>query len=380
MFKESTPEQALAALKNEPPHKAKEKLEDLIAQNPERIDLHHALTITLLQMGEAQAAKIVSTNALALSEEIRTDMAATMETPLLLSLANAHEDLYEPKLAEQTYQKILSKEADHPYARQRYAYLLLAWGRYEDALTHFSTYIESALDEPGSIDAHKALVKMLAQFERENVHPKNFIEAHRESYVMEFDKIADDLVNKGWYAEAARMNRDEDGSLRPIIPDGARPYAAIRVDVVNPQTGQPGRIGEGPFVVAIENYEMLAQAAFISKWPGYEFDVYVSSVCPWNNLSVHIRMAEVNLLEVVDEYIGDWYEAGYNGAFGQTDRGMLHEVTDPMGIDERSVQYYVDCGRAQQKAVKDLLSRLETLHSRHPIESVLFGRGYLPDC
>ena len=161
MFKESNIEQVLATLQNESPQQAKEKLEELIAQNPERLDLHHALTVTLIQMGEAKAAKIVSTNALALAEDIRTDMAATMETPLLLSLANAHEDLYEPQLAEDVYRKILVKEPDHPYARQRYAYLLLAWGRMEEARNHFSTYIDKSLDEPGAIEIHKKLLEMV---------------------------------------------------------------------------------------------------------------------------------------------------------------------------------------------------------------------------
>ena len=62
---DSIAENALSALKNENPHKAREELENLILQNPDRIDLHHALSITLLRMGEAKAAKLITSHVIA---------------------------------------------------------------------------------------------------------------------------------------------------------------------------------------------------------------------------------------------------------------------------------------------------------------------------
>ena len=47
-----------------------------------------------------------------------------------------------------------------------------------------------------------------------------------------------------------------------------------------------------------------------------------------------------------------------------------------MPIGKDTIVYHVDMGRAETRAVPDLLRRLLVLHSRRPIRSVVFGRGY----
>ena len=56
----------------------------------------------------------------------------------------------------------------------------------------------------------------------------------------------------------------------------------------------------------------------------------------------------------------------------------FHEISVPQVIDEHSVVYYVDCGRAGNQCIDDLLQRLEILHSGIGMNSVVFGQGFLP--
>ena len=285
MLNDATAEKAMAALKQDDPRQAKAELETLIMAEPERIDLRHALATVLLRMGEPKAALLMANEAIKMCQNQQTDTAATLMTPLHLIIANAQEDLYNPAAAHMAYELILEKEPDHPYAQQRLAYLQLSRGRIQAGLAALTTYVEAKADASESIEAHSALFGGINQFLESDIHPKNFIVAHRESYVDAFNHIAKDMIEKGWYAEAAHMHKDENGHLTPIIPDGARPYAAVRVDLVNPENGQPGRIGEGPFVVALEDYEVLSQCPVVCEWPNQPFSTWVSSQCPWNNLN-----------------------------------------------------------------------------------------------
>ena len=75
------------------------------------------------------------------------------------------------------------------------------------------------------------------------------MDAHRGSYVEFFNHHASEMAAKGWIAEAARMRKDDEGNLVPVIAEGARPYAGTRVDLVDPQTGQAGLVGEQPIVL-----------------------------------------------------------------------------------------------------------------------------------
>jgi hypothetical protein len=88
---------------------------------------------------------------------------------------------------------------------------------------------------------------------------------------------------------------------------------------------------------------------------------------------------EAARIDRIDDTIGSWYLAGYNGEFGDGDRGRFHYVTDPEPTGTSAVAYTVDLGRAELRAVSDLLRRLAVLHERHPIRRVLLGEGRLPE-
>ena len=371
-------EKALQAVRAEDPRKAREILEELISQNPDKIDLRHSLAVILLNMGEAHAAHIVCEDAIRMCYEQQSDTAATMMTPILLANAEAFEGMYQPRKAEEQYKKILETEEGHPYAQQRYAYLLFSWGKIDDGLKIMQSYVDGGYDDPEAITAHENLIATIRTYLRNDVHPKEFLQAHRDAYVAEFNTFAEKLESEGWYLEPARMkkNPNGDGFVLIIAEDGPS-YAATRVDAYNPETGQPGRIGEGPYIVGLADYAIMAQSPFVDAWPGKEFPVFVSSRCPWNNLSIQIRVVNENSLEVLDSYIGDWYEAGFHGAFGIPDKeGMFHEIYAEK-VDTHTAAFYVDCGRARFDAVNDLLNRLETMHGQYFIDAVLFGEGKL---
>jgi hypothetical protein len=76
--------------------------------------------------------------------------------------------------------------------------------------------------------------------------------------------------------------------------------------------------------------------------------------------------------------IGDWYVAGWDGAWGSRDGGRFHYISDPeLRRDDRAVVYHVDMGRSSVAAIEDLIRRLEGFHGEHPIAEVILGRGYL---
>ncbi len=370
-------EKALQALRAENPQAALVELKELLREAPHRVDLRHAIATVLLRMGESRAAQQIAQEGLQMAKSQDGPPMETLIAPFQILIANALEDQSRPEEAAVIYQQLLNSECDEAYVRLRYAYLLLGWGRTKDGLQEMQRYLDNGTDDPEALEAHEQLLKDIRKFQDADVHPKVFIEAHRGCYVSEFDQLFERIEKDGWMAEAARMKKDEEGNLVPSIPEGARPYAAIRVDLINPTTLQPGRIGDSPLIVAIEGHETLAQLPLVDQWPDQPFSTYVSSQTPWNNLAIQIRFVG-DSGSVADEAIGAWYEAGFNGAFGAADRGMLHEITDPIYPNIQSVIYYVDLGRAEFTAITDLLQRLSVLHGSHPIASVLLGNGYLP--
>ena len=76
--------------------------------------------------------------------------------------------------------------------------------------------------------------------------------------------------------------------------------------------------------------------------------------------------------------LGDWYRAGFDGAFGSTTGGRFHEASDAEPFGHAVVVHHFDLGRAETTAVADLLRRLTLLHDTHPIAAVLVGRGQVP--
>ena len=371
-------EKAIAAMHMEDTGEAMNAVSRLVAEAPERLDLRHSLATLFLRAGNYPAARETVEEALRMLAAAPPDTASTLRAPLLLLLANAQEEMALPREAEQSYLQLLDQEPGHSYARLRYGYLLVAWGRAREGVEIFEDYAARGEDDPDSLQAHRSLAEGIRAFMDSDTSPENFLRAHMECYVEEFDLLAAKMESQGWHAEAARMTRAEDGSLRPVIAEGARPYAGIRVDLVNPETMQPGRIGEAPLLVGLQGHEALAQLPVVTEWPGgHPFPVYVSSQCPWNNLSIQIRMIG-DPGERADGAVGAWYEEGFNGAFGTGTKGMLHEISEPVFPGPSCVAYYVDCGRAGLSAVDDLLARLGILHASHPLAAVLLGNGQLP--
>ncbi len=371
---------ALKALQEGDPDKARKALKRALKEAPHRLDLRHALAITLMRGGEISAALEQLDAALAAAREQADETAATMMPQLLLARAAACEDSYQPRAAEAAYREVLVHEAGNPRALQGLGHLLLAWGRLEEGLALLRGYIAAGGDGPEYVDAAQGFISAVSRFVDEDLHPRNFLEAHRGSYVEFFDHHAERMEAQGWIAEAARMQRLPDGSIVPVIPDGARPYAAVRIDLVDPSTGQPGQVGDQPMVVALAGYEPLSQAMVLVDWPELPFPVWVSSICPWDQLPVQVLFGyDSDPVQAIDPIIGDWYTAGYNGEYGDTDRGRFHYISDPERIGPRSVLYHVDCGRAELRSIDDLLKRLEILHAPYRIEAVLLGRGFLPE-
>jgi tetratricopeptide (TPR) repeat protein len=372
-------DKALAAVREGEPEDARLALVEALREHPGRTDLVHALAVIQLQLGlpEQALALMAEAEKLARTRAEPSDVAILPQ--LLLVRGAAHEDLYQAAEAEAAYRQILQDDPAHPLATQGLGHLLLAWGRTEDGLAMLQSAIDAGADDPDFLAASTSLIEAIRHFISEDVHPKNFIEAHRGSYVAFFDHHADEMAEKGWIAEAARMLRREDGEMVAIIPEGARPYAAMRVDLVDPSTGKAGLVGDQPMIVALAGHEALAHAPLVSDWPQQPFPVWVSSQCPWDQLPIAIRFDAGDPIAQADPTIGDWYTAGYEGNFGSTDRGRFHYISDPQALDERTVLFHVDCGRAEHLAIEDLIKRLSVLHCQHPIASLLIGRGFVPE-
>jgi len=296
----------------------------------------------------------------------------------------ACEDRYDPSGAEKAFKSLLEREEFNPRGRSGLAHLYLGWGRLDEAQAELAGYLDDGADEQQYIEAQESLLEAVRKAVLEDVHPKEWLTAHRGAYCEMFDHYAAQMAAQGWMAEAARMTRPADGDVVNSVPDGARPYAAVRVDLVAPQTGQGGRVGAQPMVVALAGHEPLSQAAVLIAWPerDHPFGVYVSTQCPWNHLRVTVRFEDGidggDLVDALDPIIGDWYTAGFEGGFGSTDAGRFHEIDDPMGVGDAALVYQVDMGRWETGAVPDLLRRLLVLHGQRPIRSVRVGRGYAP--
>lgn len=381
-------ESALHALGRDDPRKARELLMEAIAAAPDRPDLVHALGVVQLQLGEPNLGlplieqSIGMANELAARDAAGREKAAEMLEGFTLSLAAAHEDLDQPDQAEAAYRQILARTPNQPRAQHQLALLLLAWGRMDEGVAELEAYVRADVDEPDSVRGLNALLGEIRLYRARTLHPRNFLEAHRESYTQMFnDYLAGPA--KGWMAEPARMKRAPDGRPAPIIPEGARPYAGVRVDLVNLETGQVGQVGDQPMVVQLAEFPALAQAPVQFRWEHLELDVRVSTQCPWDQLPIHILFRDgagvQGALDAADEVIGAWYVAGFDGAFGTPEGHRFHDISYPAAVRGfLGVTYDVDMGRSELRAIDDLVQRLTHLHARHPIERVIFGRGYLP--
>ncbi len=369
---------ALEATKQGSPEEARDALIAALREHPDRLDLIHALAVTLLRLGEPARVHQIVVEAEALAKQRSREQDLTLLPQFVLVRAAALEEMSDPAGAESAYREVLNNATDHPIALQGLGHLMLAWGRTEEGLEQLQAVIDADSDSAEYLEATQALIEGVKHFISADVHPRMFLEAHRGGYCEFFDHHADEMAKEGWIAEAAKMHRDASGNVVPIIPEGARPYAAIRVDLVDPASGQAGLVGDQPMVVALADHEIMARAPIVTDWPDHSFPVWVSSQAPWDQLPIAIRFESGDAVSQADPTIGDWYSAGYDGSFGVQDRGRFHYISDPMELGPSTVMYHVDCGRTEVGAIDDLLKRLGVLHSHSPIAAVLIGRGFVP--
>jgi tetratricopeptide (TPR) repeat protein len=351
---------------------------------PSRPDFLHALGVVQLQLGEPESGRGLLQQALNLAREALADPSRQQQAELMvegfeLSLAAAHEDLDEPGEALAGYDRILAATPGQPRARQGRAHLVLGWGRVDEGLAELDLYVEEDRDEDPFLDGARSFAAAIRKFRADDIHPRELLVAHRESYVAFFDEHAEEQGRAGWVAEAARMKRTPSGSIVPVIPEGARPYAAVRVDLVNPATSEVGQVGDQPMVVALGGYEALARAPVVLRAPSQTFPVHFSTQCPWDQLPISVLFTGEGALDELDALLGDWYTRGWNGEWGSRDGGRLHYISDvEPRRSGRGAIVHVDMGRARVEAVDELLRRFEVLHATHPIACVIVGRGHLP--
>jgi hypothetical protein len=139
-------------------------------------------------------------------------------------------------------------------------HLLLSWGRPAEGSAQLRAYLDEGSDVAEHLEGTAAYLRGVHCVLADEVHPRMFLEAHQAGYGRFFDHHADEMAKQGWIAEAAVMMRNEAGEMVPSIPEGAPDYGAVRVDLVDPASGQRGQVGERPMVVALEDYEAVAEA------------------------------------------------------------------------------------------------------------------------
>lgn len=368
-------QQALQALGKGEVDNARAMLEEALSHE-RRPDIVNALGVVMLQLGEPEKALVL------LQESVDGAWENNAEPHIIahftLGLAAAYEDNDRPLEALEVYERVLDGDAHNPRAVAGQANLKLSMGRLGEGVAELKDYIAQAKDEEMYLEAAQSFIDALDKAESEGFEPRTFLLAHRESYVGFFDEKANEMAQKGWIAECARMHRNDAGEVVPLIPDGARPYAAVRVDLVDPSTGGAGQIGDQPMVVAVAGYEALARAPIALKVEGVPFDLRVSTQCPWDQLAINVLVEDGDAVELVEPELAAWYTDGYNGRFGTKEAGRFHYISDPIpSRGGRGLTVHVDLGRANMLALESLVDRLVHLNQRHPLAQVLLGRGHL---
>jgi hypothetical protein len=367
--------EAMEALNGGDPDTARERLHAALEIDGNRPDLLHALGALELQRGAPGEARPLVERALSLLDSGAVPEAVAMRPHFQLSLASISEAEDRPDLAEAAYRDLLASQPQHGEALAGLGRLQLSLGDSDAGLATLQVAAAAAgsADEAAGL---RAFIDAVVAFRGR--HPRVLLELHRDRYCAFFDHHARQMAEKGWIAEAARMRRAADGGIEPDIPEGARPYAATRIDLVDPATGQGGMVGDRPMVVALEGLEPLARAGVLFPWPELPFELLVSSQCPWDHLPVQIQLEAGDALEVVDPVIGAWYQAGFEGRFGSATGGRFHFVSPPERHVGGGVVYVLDLGRSSLSAVDALIEDLCALHGEHPLRRVILGRGQLP--
>lgn len=352
---------------------------------PDRPDMNNALGTAYLHRGEVGNALPYLQSAVELAEDYSDAEHADMKVHFLTGLATAYQLSDQIDAASHVLQQTVERFPDQVEPLLQLGQLLLTSCQLEAGLAVYDKLASHpGLDGEGHKaaqtvrDAAKALLDSTDE-------PDIFLRAHRDSYASYFDDIA--ASQETWYAEAARMAppTEDDGEPRPFIPEGARPYAMIRVDLVNPENGEVAGIYSDtePMIVAVQGLEPLAQIPIMFPWKAHELDIWVCTQVPWHWLTITVEferpMSPEERIDALDPLIGEWYLAGYNGDFGERETGRFHYITDPEMVGERAITYTVDLGRTRYEAIESLLDRLSRLNDKTPIHRILLGNGYLPD-
>ena len=77
----------------------------------------------------------------------------------------------------------------------------------EEGIEVLQKAVDAAVDDPRFLEATEKLISGVRSFITDDVHPKNFIEAHQGSYVEFFNHHAEKTAADGWIAEAAARRR-----------------------------------------------------------------------------------------------------------------------------------------------------------------------------
>lgn len=348
-----------------------------------RPDIRHALGMAFLHRGDAGNALEPLRTAVQLAEPFEAPEHQALKREFHLTLATVQQLLDQVESARRTLEGILKRWPDTVSAHLQLGQLLMSSCRPTEGC---SAYDEATdwLDKDQRKSA-EALVGTVRAFLEAGHEASVFLEAHGDSYRQYFGDVAAQQEKEGWYAEAARMTRRPDGEIVPLLPEGARPWAFERVDLANPADGTVSSVysESEPMVVGVEGLEPLAQVPITLPWRGFPFEVWVSTRCPWHWLTVIVQFQIAapgsDLIAALEEVVGPWYLAGFNGEFGEKESGRFHYVTDVEQVGPRAASFVVDLGRAKWEAIDDLMRRLQTLHVTRPLLRVVFGEGRLPE-
>lgn len=371
-----------------------------IALDPTRPDMNNALGMAYVHRGEVGTALPYLETSVALARGFDLPEHQEMRRHFHMALATAYELLDRALDAERILQEAVASWPTVPEPRIQLGQVQLAAGQLDDGLATYDALATfEGLDEDGR-DAAEAVSGSVRAYLESEADGSAFLRAHADTYRQYFDEVSRQPVEQGWYAEAARMARGADGEIRPLIPQGARKYAMQRVDLVNPNDGNAMEVhnAQEPMITAVNGLEPLAQVSVLVPWKGsdpatmgvaraartgHPFEVWVCTRCPWHWLPITVQFHEAAtedvLVDDLDQVMGEWYLAGFNGEFGDKDSGRFHFITDPEPISDRAVSYTVDLGRARYEAIESLLKRLVGLNERRAIRRVLLGKGHLLD-
>jgi tetratricopeptide (TPR) repeat protein len=360
------------------------EFEAAVALDDSRPDLNNLLGMAYIHRGQAADGLPYLERAVELARAFNGPEHQELRRNFHLGLAAAYAKCDRFHSSRATLEEVVATWPGELRPRLTLGNLLLQHCELDAGLAVFRAISDSDDFDEELKSAADAIVGAVRAFEQEDgLSPDIFLRAHAESYGEYFDGVVAEQVEEGWLAEAARMVRGADGEPKPMLVEGAREYAMQRVDLVNPENGEVAEVysEREPMIVEVNGLEPLAHVPAMLPWAGHPFPVWICTRAPWHwlPLTVQFQQGGDDVIDRIDPTIGDWYLSGFNGDFGERDKGRFHYVSDPTRIFDDAVIYTFDLGRARYDAIPALMSRLLVLHDRHPIARVLIGQGALSD-